>query len=171
MDKNSNGSESEDSSTPLKDQGASLSENELSDTVGQDDSTNELDEIKKRVKDLEDDLSTANDKHLRARAETENIRRRFEKEKSDLLRYGVEGLMKDLLPVLDSFEKAVDAEKEGASSDSIADGVKMVNKQLVDTLSKHGLEPIDSKGVAFDPNLHQAIQKLNRELELNGPSR
>lgn len=106
------------------------------------------------------------DKYVRAVAEMENMRRRMDKERSDLLKYSMENVFKDFLPALDSLEKALpdsgDAKPKtnGGADPSYYEGMLMVKKQLLDTLRKHGLEAIDARGAAFDPNVHQAIQRI-----------
>jgi molecular chaperone GrpE len=113
---------------------------------------------------LEQELNHYKDRYVRAVAEMENIRRRSEKERSDLLKYGLENTLKDLLPVLDSFELAVPSDTAAPESDatgkSFQSGVLMVKKQMLDILKKHGLEQIEAKDKPFDPNFHQAIQRV-----------
>lgn len=108
-----------------------------------------------------EESKTFQDKFLRQAAELENFRRRTEREKSDLLRFANEGLIKDLVPVLDSFNQATEsfAGNEPESS-NILDGLAMVREQLLNVLRKHGLEVIVAEGSKFDPNLHQAIQRI-----------
>jgi molecular chaperone GrpE len=103
------------------------------------------------------------DKFLRVAAEMDNMRRRFEKERTDILQYGLEKVMSDLLPVLDALEKAhadVKASQHGEPS-ALYEGLELLQKQLVSTLEKHGLAAVDPQGQPFDPNFHQAIQKVD----------
>lgn len=118
----------------------------------------ELDRLAKETADLKD-------KYLRAMAEMENIRRRAEREKTDLIKYGLENVFKDFLPALDSLEQALPegAEAKANGQDGYREGMLMVKKQLLDVFKKHGLEPISAQGAAFDPNLHQAIQRIDSE--------
>jgi molecular chaperone GrpE len=125
-------------------------------------------EIERLVRDAAD----LKDKYLRSMAEMENVRRRAEREKADLIKYGLENVFKDLLPVLDSLEKALpeggapkpEGGNGGASSAaSYLEGMLMVKKQLLDVIRKHGLEPIPAQGAPFDPNLHQAIQRVDSD--------
>lgn len=100
------------------------------------------------------------DKYMRMVAEMDNLRKRTERERADLLKYGHEKVLEDILPVLDSFEKA-SAATEDSTMESFVEGVQMVFTQLKTILEKHGLKAFDSVGVEFDPNLHQAIQKID----------
>ena len=104
-----------------------------------------------------------NDKFLRVAAELQNTQRRAAKEKKDLLMYGNEKLIQDFLPVLDAFEKALtnkEVEEQDSENEGVWQGIELIHDQLTKTLNKHGLKKIDSTNQAFDPLLHQAIQKI-----------
>ena len=93
------------------------------------------------------------------------MRRRMEREKADLMKFAFEGFFKDLLPALDSLEKALPSDGTSQSlkveaRDAYFEGMLMVKRQLLDILKRHGLEKVESKGAEFDPNLHQAIQRV-----------
>ncbi|MBC7661652.1 MAG: nucleotide exchange factor GrpE [Chitinophagaceae bacterium] len=114
------------------------------------------------VKKLEEQLLDAKDRYMRQAADIENMRRRQEKERADLLKYGTEKLLQDLLPVLDSLDKAM-LSADGQTN-PVVEGVKMVQKQFSSVLEQHGLKPLQSKGQVFDPNVHQAIQRLEDDV-------
>ena len=94
------------------------------------------------------------DRYLRTLADFENFRKRSEREKSDFFKYALGGLLRELLPVLDNFDRALDHAGEG---DDFHRGVLLIYKQLFDTLTKHGLRPIDRANVPFDPKIHEAV--------------
>jgi molecular chaperone GrpE len=96
------------------------------------------------------------DRYMRTLADFENYRKRTEREKGDFYKYAVQGLLKELLPVLDNFDRALDHAEDG---DDFHKGVLLIYKQLVDTLRKHGVKPIDESGVKFDPNIHEAVMR------------
>ena len=111
------------------------------------------------------EVTELKDKYVRVFAEMENMRRRQERERGDLLKYALETVFKDLLPVLDSLDKAIPDQAEGAAAakegaGGYYEGMQMVKRQLLDVCKKHGLEPITSLGVPFDPNVHQGIQRI-----------
>lgn len=118
----------------------------------------------KELHQLTEERDEYKDKFIRKVAELDNVIRRTAKEKSDLAKFGNEGFIKELLPVLDSFDQALpnDDEAKDVADDSkdFAAGILLVKKKLLDVFSKNGVEVIDSKGQPFDPNLHQAIQKI-----------
>ncbi|MFZ9520804.1 MAG: nucleotide exchange factor GrpE [Silvanigrellaceae bacterium] len=113
-------------------------------------------------------FNDTNDRMYRIAADFENSRKRWEKEKSDLKSYCISEFARDLLPVIDSFDKAMTAieqltvnvdTEEGKQVASIVEGVQLVSKVFADTLKKHGVEKLPGKGEAFNPNFHNAIAK------------
>ena len=100
------------------------------------------------------------DRLLRARAEFENARRRTERDRFDFLQFAAMDLVKDVLPVLDDFERALKVE---TADRNYAKGVELIYQRLYDTLKKMGLEPIETAGRPFDPNLHQAVERVETD--------
>jgi len=97
---------------------------------------------------------------LRSRAEFDNARRRIERERSDFLQFAAMDLVKDLLPVLDDFGRALKVE---TADRNYAKGVELIYQRLYETLKKLGLEPIETEGRPFDPNLHQAVERVETD--------
>ncbi|MDQ2899288.1 MAG: nucleotide exchange factor GrpE [Acidobacteriota bacterium] len=93
---------------------------------------------------------------LRHQAEFNNFRRRTERDRSDFVQYAGMELVRELLPVLDDFERALQAD---SGSKDYAKGVELIYQRMYDSLKKIGLEPIDTTGKIFDPHLHQAVEK------------
>ena len=100
------------------------------------------------------------DRLLRAHAEFDNARRRAERERSDFLQFSAMELVRDILPVLDDFERALKVPTAGRE---YAKGIELIYQRLFDALKKLGLEPIESEGKPFDPNLHQAVERVETE--------
>ena len=100
------------------------------------------------------------DRMLRARAEFDNARRRAERERAEFLQYAAMDLIKELLPVVDDFERALKVE---TADSEYAKGIELIYQRLLETLKKIGLEPIDTAGQRFDPNLHQAVDRVETE--------
>jgi molecular chaperone GrpE len=100
------------------------------------------------------------DRALRARAEFDNARRRAERERSDFLQFAAMDLVKDVLPVLDDFERALKVE---TTDQNYAKGVELIYQRLFESLKKLGLEPIEAAGRPFDPNLHQAVERVETD--------
>jgi molecular chaperone GrpE len=97
---------------------------------------------------------------LRARAEFENARRRFEQQRSEYLQFAAMESVRDMLPILDDFERAL---KVDTADRDYAKGVELIYQRMADTLKKLGLEPIQTAGQKFDPNLHQAVERVETE--------
>lgn len=108
-----------------------------------------------RVAALERELHERREDLLRERAEVENFKRRMQREKSEALRFALEPLLRDLLPVVDNLERAL----EHGESASLLDGIKMVHKGLLDALERSGVARLDTVGTPFDPSLHEAISQ------------
>ncbi|WP_176737110.1 nucleotide exchange factor GrpE [Oligoflexus tunisiensis] len=117
-----------------------------------------------KIRHLEEEVQDAKDKYLRTLAELDNMRRRHERDRQDLLKFATEKLLQDLLPVLDSFEKATVVVGTDADN-AIVEGIRMVHKQLTHVLEVNGLKAVEAAGKAFDPNFHQAIQRIEGEVE------
>ena len=106
------------------------------------------------------DKCELNDRMLRARAEFDNARRRAERERSDYLQFAAMDLVKEVLPILDDFERALKVE---TADRNYAKGVELIYQRLFDTVKKMGLEPIDTEGKSFDPNVHQAVERVQTD--------
>ena len=103
---------------------------------------------------------------MRALAETENVRRRFQREREDAQKYAISGFAKDLLTVVDNLRRALDAMPEAEVTDprtrSLLDGVAATERELLAAFERSGLMRIDPKGERFDHNFHQAIFEAER---------
>jgi len=110
-----------------------------------------------KIAELEAQLKDANDRALRTQAELENYRKRAQRELADERRYAVVPLVRDLLPVVDNLERAIEAAQKAEGGQSLLDGVKLVWAQLENVLKQHQCVRIDTVGTPFDPNQHQAI--------------
>ncbi|HSP58613.1 MAG TPA: nucleotide exchange factor GrpE [Halomonas sp.] len=120
-----------------------------------------------RVEELEQSLVDAKDQSLRAAAEAQNVRRRAEQEADKARKFALEKFVKELLPVVDSLEKALEAMEDGAS-DVHREGVSMTLKLQLDVLGKFGVETVEPHGEPFDPQYHEAIAMVpNPDLEPN----
>jgi molecular chaperone GrpE len=119
-----------------------------------------------RLATAEAELAETKDRLLRALAETENVRRRFQREREDALKYAVSGFAKDLLSAVDNLRRALDSvpdsEVQNNRTRSLLDGVAATERELLGALERNGVKRIDPKGERFDHNLHQAIFEAER---------
>jgi molecular chaperone GrpE len=113
-------------------------------------------------KDIEG-LQEAKDKYLRLYAEFENYKRRINKDKEELLRYGNEALIYELLPVIDNLEMALQHASDEEASSGLVQGVEITLRELMKALEKFGLSPIEADGKPFDPSVHHAMSQVVRE--------
>jgi molecular chaperone GrpE len=113
-------------------------------------------EVLKEVKKEEVDYKA---KYYYVAAEMDNYRKRMEREKENLLKFGNERVMSDLLDVADNFDRTIGMLKGDTDQKmkNVVIGLDMVQKQFLDTMGKHGLTPIQSIGKEFDPNFHEAV--------------
>lgn len=103
-----------------------------------------------------DDLK---DRLLRLAAETENFKKRTERDKSEFLRRANESFAKDLLPVLDNLERALAAADEATKQAPLAQGLALVSQEFLKVLERHGLESVQALGQPFNPELHEAMMQ------------
>ena len=119
-----------------------------------------------RLAAVEAELAETKDRLLRALAETENVRRRLQRERDDAQKYAVSGFAKDLLSSADNLRRALDAMPDAEVTDartrSLLDGVAATERELLAAFERHGLKRIDPKGERFDHNFHQAIFEAER---------
>jgi molecular chaperone GrpE len=115
---------------------------------------------------LEADLAEARDRMLRALAETENVRRRLEREREDTARYAISRFAGDLLSVADNLRRALDAVPADAVKKDeflakLVDGVGATERTMLNVLEKNGVKKIDPMGQKFDPNFHEVLFELD----------
>ncbi len=113
----------------------------------------ERDQLAAEKADLKDRL-------LRTLADFENFRRRAERDRSEYVQYAATEMVRDLIPILDDFRRAVKVE---TADKEYAKGIELIDQRLFEALKKAGLEPIESAGKLFDPNLHQAVVRVQSE--------
>jgi len=107
-----------------------------------------------------DEIKALQDKYLRLAAEFDNYKRLSLREQRDSARFANEGLLKELLPILDNLERAVRSSKDKHRRDGLIQGVELTLKQFMETLAKFGVRPIASVGQAFDPSRHEAVARV-----------
>jgi len=105
---------------------------------------------------LQREKDALQDRLLRTAAEFDNYRKRMDRERRDLAEYAAADILKDLLPILDNFERALQA-PAAPDTDAFRKGIELIHKQMLDLLKKRGVKPIVALGTDFDPNFHQAV--------------
>ncbi len=123
---------------------------ELADVLELESGESELEQVRREAEDWRA-------RAYRAAADLDNGRKRFQKEREDLRKYGSDGLLKDLVPVADNLQRAI---SHSAAGDGLLEGVEMVLRQFKQVLGSHGARPFESKGEPFDPQLHEAMTQV-----------
>ena len=122
----------------------------------------EINDLKAKLEDKEKETAANYDKYLRAVAELDNYKKRAAKEKIDTINYGNEELIRDILPFVDSLDRAME-QTGGSDVEAFKDGIKLIREQLLCCLKKYGLERIESAGLDFDPNFHEAMMQIHSD--------
>ena len=124
-----------------------------------------LEKLQAQLEEKARESSEYFDKWLRLRAEFENFKKRIQKEKADLMKFGNESLLKALLPVLDNINRAIEHGKNAEENSPILEGVEMVQKEFLTILERFGVKPVKAVGEVFDPEKHEAVshQESNQE--------
>ena len=163
---------SEDSPAGSPEAESASRDSELSDAEifdGNDDSEDEFEVLKQSLEAANAKNAELHDKMLRMAADFDNARKRSEKERQDVRQYSISEFARDLLPVIDAFDKAMatiddspfslDTE-EGKKMASIVEGVQLVSKVFQDSVKKHGIERLPGQGNPFNPMFHNAVAKV-----------
>lgn len=145
----------------------SSEENETGTELNLDKSENgqndELEMLTKMVATLKAELDESKKGLLMARADFDNSRKRMERDKAEAIKFGLERVFKDLLPSLDVLDKALAESPTDEASRAYVQGFEMIRNQVYDALKKHGLEKLEAEGQSFNPDFHQAIQRVETE--------
>src|SRR6266852_8642561 len=120
--------------------------------------TSEDSELGAEIKKLQAERDTLVDRLARLQAEFENSRKRAAREQQEFREYAAADVIKNLLPILDSFERAL---KAGGDSTDFRDGVELIYRQFQDALQKIGVQPILAMGQPFDPRVHEAVEMVD----------
>ena len=131
------------------------------DKVVTEDHAQENVDLNKKLEEKEKEAAANYDKYLRTVADLENYKKRAIREKSDIIKYGNEELIKDILPFVDSLDRAL--EHDTGDVQAFKDGVALIQEQLLCCLKKHGVERIETAGLNFDPNFHEALMQMESD--------
>lgn len=112
------------------------------------------------IEGLRRELNDRQDRLLRALAETENVRRRLERTADDRVKYANEALLRDLLPILDNFDRALAAARAAGGAANVVEGVELIQRELLRVLERAGLSRYSAVGQRFDPARHEAIARV-----------
>src|SRR3989442_9677292 len=114
------------------------------------------------VNDLRRQLDEKQDRLLRAVAEMDNMRRRSQREREDYTRYANESLIREVLPVLDNFDRALAAARTAGDAGRLIEGLELIRRELLKALERHGVTRYAALGQPFDPTRHEATERVIR---------
>lgn len=127
------------------------------DDVSEQTELSEVDELKQTLATTRADLEKEKKEYLFLMAEFDNYRKRIVKEKADLIKNASEKVLKGLLPIIDDFERGLDATKDIEGSDAVREGMELIYNKFVKYLKDNGVTEMDTKDAVFDPEIHEAI--------------
>lgn len=128
------------------------------------------DEFQENLDALKQENSELKDQYLRKHADFENYRKRMAREKADSVKYGNQELLKDLIEVIDNFDRAIKSAQDSQDFSSFRDGISMIEQQFTGMLeSKWGLKKMACTGVEYDPNSHEALM-MEESAEVEVPT-
>ncbi|MCI1273663.1 MAG: nucleotide exchange factor GrpE [Clostridiaceae bacterium] len=113
----------------------------------------------KEFEELQKKYDVLNQQYVRLAADFDNFRKRQAQEREDLLKFGAENALKQMIEVLDNFDRGKKALANIEDCQKVKESFDLVHKQVLDTLTKLGLEPIQAEGEEFDPNFHEAVMR------------
>jgi len=113
----------------------------------------EIESLRREVQDKQDRL-------LRALAETDNVRRRAQRDREDYVKYATESLLRDLVPVLDNLDRALTAARTAGGGGNVVEGVELIQREMLRVLERSGLTRYSAVGQPFDPARHEAIARV-----------
>lgn len=128
---------------------------------GEEQKTLSKDDIMLKLQEKEREAAENYDKYVRAVADLDNYRKRAAREKADSIKYGNENLIKDILPLVDSMDRALQHADDYNYSDALKKGLKLLQSQLQGCLEKHGVRQIECVNKAFDPHIHEAVLQVD----------
>ncbi len=117
-------------------------------------------ELLVRLEEAEKSASENHDRYLRSCAELENYKKRAVRDREDFIKYGNETLIKDMLPIIDSIERALKHASDSEDIKVFVDGLSLIRDNFISALGKHGVEEIDAAGKDFDPHFHEALMQV-----------
>jgi len=119
-----------------------------------------IETLTQKLQDKENEAAENYDKYLRAVAELENYKKRAVRDRADSLKFGQENLIKDILPLMDSLDRAMEHACKSNDFEAFKEGLQLLQNQLSGCLGRQGVEPIEAAGRDFDPNVHDAVLQV-----------
>lgn len=139
---------------------AETTEAEVDDVEQDDDEATEVADFMKKYQEVQAQLEEKSKDYLYLMADFDNYRKRTIKEKGEIIKNAAERIIKELLPIVDDFERGLEATKQETDGQQVRQGMELIYQKLVKLLESNGVKPIESTGKEFDSDLHDAIAKI-----------
>jgi len=123
----------------------------------------ESEQLRNELAQAFNDIKVHQEQYLRTLADMENLRKRTQRDKEELAKFANENILREILPVIDNLERAVEHAEQAETNDGLFEGVQMTLTQFSQLLNKFGVEPVDAVGQPFDPAYHQAMGQLESD--------
>lgn len=149
----------------IKNEAEDVEINDLNDDTVADDTTadvtvDEVEGMQARIDELEQQLAKEKNDYLFLRADFDNYRKRTLKEREELIRNAAEKVLRGLLPIVDDFERGLEATKDASDADAVRQGMELIYNKLIKYLADNGVKAMESTGADFDPDFHEAIAAI-----------
>lgn len=125
-----------------------------------DDNTDEIESLKALLQQKEEEVEKEKKEYLFLMAEFDNFRKRTMKEKSEILKNGAESAMKGILPIVDDFERGLEAVKDSTDAESVKEGMTLIYNKFIKYLDQNGVKVMETTGADFDPDNHEAVAMI-----------
>ncbi|MBI3625983.1 MAG: nucleotide exchange factor GrpE [Candidatus Rokubacteria bacterium] len=122
----------------------------------------ELTCLRQALEEKSREAEANHDRALRAAAELENFKKRTQREREEYIRFANESLLREILPILDNLDRALEASRAGSEAQGVVAGVELIQRELLKVLEKFGVTPYSALGQPFDPERHEAVQRVVR---------
>ncbi|MDD5005507.1 MAG: nucleotide exchange factor GrpE [Candidatus Omnitrophica bacterium] len=124
----------------------------------------EIEKLEKELADYKNKLEDSSDRYLRLQAEFDNAKKRMQREQQEFVKYANEGMILELLGILDDLERSVEArETNHQDPEAFLKGIEMILSHIYEMLKKNNVKPIEAKGKIFDPHLHEALMQAEND--------
>lgn len=129
----------------------------ITEETGADEESSEIEKLKQMLQDREEALEKEKKEYLFLMADFDNFKKRTLREKSEIIKNGAENVLKGILPILDDFERGIEAIKDDATAVSVKEGMELIYNKFVKYLQQNGVKEIPTEDAVFDVDLHEAI--------------
>lgn len=149
----------------IKNEAEDVEINDLNDDTVADDTTadvtvDEVEGMQARIDELAQQLAKEKNDYLFLRADFDNYRKRTLKDREELIRNAAEKVLRGLLPIVDDFERGLEATKDVSDADAVRQGMELIYNKLIKYLADNGVKAMESTGADFDPDFHEAIAAI-----------